>query len=127
LSGRQPWKFKNAQWTSLNHTMQTDDRHNRARATLEQLASMPRLSDEDFDYVVFEVLSIDVHSYLHESALAPLRSVSESMKAELLDIRSSFLTLIDSSLTDALPLAEIRRNDKWLDVARRCEKILSEF
>jgi hypothetical protein len=91
---------------------------------------MPQLSDDDFGFVVFEALVPDAWSCLHESSLDSFvlaGRITESMKTELLKIRSSFFALVDAAqATGALPLPEIRRDAKWLDIARRSERILSE-
>jgi len=98
------------------------------RSTLEHLASIPRLSDDDFTYTVFEVLDIDARSALSEVALDRLVSadaISDSAKSEVLDLRSAFIALVDAARSS--PVAQIRRDDRWLDVARSSERILSEY
>lgn len=107
-----------------------DERYSWLRSTLEQLASMPKLSHDDFGYVVFEALIPDAWSCLHESSLDSFvlaGCITESIKTELLEIRLSFFALVDrAQATEALAIPEIRRDAKWLDIAQRSERILSE-
>ena len=101
------------------------------RSTLEHLASIPRLNDADFDYIVFEVLDVDVRSALSEVALDRLifgHALSDSAKREILSLRSAVLVLIDVALAAAASSnAQVWRDHKWLDVAQSSERILSEY
>ena len=101
------------------------------RSTLEHLASIPRLSEDDFAYTVFEVLDVDARSALSESALDRLVSsdaISDSARSEVRGLRSAFRALVDAAqAAQSPPVAEIRRDDRWLDVARSSERILLEY
>ena len=101
------------------------------RSTLEQLASIPCLSDDDFAYIVFEVLDIDARSALSEVALGRLASsdaISDSARSEIRDLRSAFIALVDAAYVDqSSPFAQIRCDNRWLDVARSSERILVEY
>jgi hypothetical protein len=79
---------------------------------------------------VFEVLDVDARSALSDLALERLiigDAISHSGKSEILSLRSAFLALVDSLASDFSPVAQIRRDDRWLDVARSSERILSEY
>jgi hypothetical protein len=85
------------QHDTMSREPSIDETYSWLRDALEHLVSIPRLSDDDFDYIVFEVLDVDVCSCLHESTLDRLvmaDRISALMKAELLEIRSSFLSLV---------------------------------
>jgi hypothetical protein len=101
------------------------------RSTLEHLASIPRLSDDDFAYMVFEELDIDARSALSEVALERLvasEAISESARGEVRYLRTAFVALLDAAYAvQSSPIAAIRRDDGWLDVARSSERILSEY
>jgi hypothetical protein len=106
--------------------LELDERYDWVRATLEHLASVPSLTDDDLGYVVFEGLDVDVRSCLHESNLDPLVTVHRlpvAAKQELLEIRSSCLSLIDRRQM----WAEIRRDEQWLDLSRRSARVLREI
>ena len=118
---------------SLGHItreLTNGERCNWLRSTLERLASMPRLSDDDFGCVVFEDLDPDVWSCLHESSLDSFvlaGCITDPIKVELRVIRSSFFALVEAGKAGGAPsLADIRRDAKWHDIARRCKEILSE-
>ena len=115
----------------MDWVLSFDESYDWLRSTLEDLASIPGLSDDDFAYTVFEVLDIDVRSALSEVALDRLVSgdaISDSAKSEILGLRSAFLALVDSALAaESSPIAQIRRNDRWLDLARNSERILAEY
>lgn len=100
------------------------------RSTLEDVASIPRLTDEDFSYTVFEVLDADVRAALSEVALERCVSshpISESAIREILNLRSGFLVLVNSAcLAKSSSLSQIRCDERWLDVARSAQKILKD-
>lgn len=99
------------------------------RSTLEDLASIPRLSDEDFAYTIFEVLDADARWTLSEVALDRLDdSISDVAKSEIRGIRSAFLDLVDSAHpAEGLPVAKVRQDDRWSELARTAERVLSEY
>ena len=99
------------------------------RQTLEHLSSLPALSDDDFGYVVFELLDVDVTSCLHEVSLDPLVQagrLSGPTKDALVGVRSDFLALVESARA-ARPIPEIRRDERWLAISRRCSQIVSDL
>jgi hypothetical protein len=114
----------------MTHELSIRASHDWLRSTLEHLASIPRLSDDDFAYIVFEVLDIDARSALSEVALDRLVSshaISDLGRSEIRELRSAFVALVDGAyLSQSSPFAQIRRDDRWLDVARSSERILSE-
>lgn len=101
------------------------------RSTLEHLASIPRLSDDDFAYIVFEVLDGDVQVAFSEVVLDRLMAydiASDSARSKFRTLRSAFIALIDAAhAAQSSPIAEIRHDDRWLDVARSSERILLEY
>jgi hypothetical protein len=101
------------------------------RSTLEHLASIPRLSDDVFACIVFEELDIDARSGLSDVALERLvtgSAISDSARREIRDLRSAFIALIDASYANqSSPVALMRRDDRWLDIARCSERILLEY
>ena len=101
------------------------------RSTLEHLASIPHLSEDDFNYAVFEVLDANAWSALSDLALNRLVAgdiISESARIEIRRLRSVFIALVDAEYAvTSLSPARIRRDDRWLDVAQSCEKILSKY
>ena len=88
------------------------------RSTLQQMASIPGLSEDDFAYTVFEVLVVDVCSALSEVALDRL-GLDHSARTEIISLRSEFLALVD--------VAPTRSDARWLNIARWSERILSEY
>jgi len=106
------------------------DSYDWLRSTLEHLASIPRLSDDDFSYFVFEVLDVDARSALSEVVLDRLVSgdaISIPARSEVRALRSTFIALVDAAQAAQFsPVALIRRDDRWLEVARSSERILLE-
>ena len=115
----------------MTHELSIHESYDWLRSTLEHLASMPRLSDDDFAYIVFEVLDVHARSALSEIALDRLISgdaISDSARSEILTLRSAFIALVDAAhAAQSLSVAQIRNDDRWLDVARSSERILVEY
>lgn len=102
----------------MPHELSTQESYEWLRSTLQQVASIPRLSEDDFAYTVFEVLDVDVRSALSEVALARL-DLDQSVRKEIASLRLEFLALVDAAVT--------RSDARWLDVARQSERIVSEY
>jgi len=88
------------------------------RSTLQRVASIPRLSEDDYAYTVFEVLDVDVRSALSEVVLNRL-DLGHSARTEIASLRSEFLVLIDAAPSFS--------DTRWVDVARWSERIVSEY
>jgi hypothetical protein len=112
----------------MSHDLSIDESYDWLRSTLGHLASIPHLSDDDFAYIVFEVLDADAWSALSEVTLDRLVSagaISDSAKSEVLDLRSGFVVLVHGARSS--PVAQIRRDNRWLDVAQNSERILLKY
>jgi hypothetical protein len=113
----------------MSRELSIDESYDWLRSTLEHLAGISSLSDDDFAYIVFEVLDVDVRSALSEVALDRLvfaEAISDSAKGAILKLRSMFLSLVDSA-PRAEAVGQIRRDDRWLDVARSSARILLQY
>ncbi len=101
------------------------------RETVQHLATLPSLSDDDFTYIVFETLDADVTTCLHEDSLGTLVQaghLSDSTKDELFGIRASFMALVESAHTShPVSLPELRRDERWLAISRSCSRILADL
>ena len=105
----------------MTRELTLEERYEWLLETMRHLAALPTLSEDDFDYTVFEMLVPDVVSCLHEDSLRPLVEngrLPGSIQEELAGVRSSFLALAESSQ---------RRGNQWLAISQRCGDVLAEL
>jgi len=98
--------------------------------TLEAIASLPELDDEDFGDMLLEDLDIDARTFLSEPVLGRLviaGLLSKEAAAGSLAIRCELLQRIDALHgTGEYTLAAMREDPLWLTLAGRCRSVLRE-
>lgn len=96
--------------------------------TIQRLASLLKLRDEEFEYAVFEELDIDVRSALHRTNVEDLIKgalLSAPVSDRVESIRATAIALIDDAYASGTTSASaLRKKRDWILLCTRCQELL---
>ncbi len=122
-------QFEIVRRVAVNSQLTIEERLNWLGETLHKLAEMPTFNDDEFAYIVFEELDVDVRSCLHTLNLNQLVRANEltiTTKHNLTAIRTRFLDWIDEQQSEnSLSIQTMRNSDFLKTISLECNALLA--